>query len=214
MAEFPYSLSVGRMQQFLKDIPTIKTPDKLIVKTLEERGLKSTNDRTIIPTLKFLGLIDDAGIPTEKWRALRDQEKYGASMAQIIREAYSGLFDAYPDAPNRSDKEIQNYIGAHTDAAMRMVGAMVSVFKMLCSLSDFEAEPVSVEDVAANRPPTDRLDRGTQRLSPPDERSGSGQGQVSVQLNLTLSENASSEQIEAVFKHAAKYLLGRKEDVN
>lgn len=207
MAEFPYSMSVGRMQDFLKEIPTMKVPDKLIVKSLEERGLKSTNDRTIIPTFKFLGLIDDAGIPTEKWRALRDQEKYSVVMAQIVREAYSGLFDTYPDAPNRSDKDIHNYIGTHTDAAMRMVGAMVSVFKMLCSLSDFQAEPVSVEDVAANRPSTDRLDRGTQKLSPAAVEVG--QGNVSVQLNVTIAENASETQIENVFKYAAKHLLGR-----
>lgn len=207
MANFPYSLSVGRMQEFLREIPTMKVPDKLVGKSLEERGLKSTNDRTIIPTCKFLGLIDDAGIPTEKWRALRDQEKYSVVMAQIVRQAYAGLFDLYADAQNRSDKDIHNYIGTNTDAAMRMVGAMVSVFKMLCSLCDFEAEPVSVEDVAANRPSTDKLDHGTQKLSSSGVEVS--QSNLSLQLNITIAESASETQIENVFKYAAKHLLGR-----
>ena len=196
------------MQEFLKEIPTTGTPDKVILKVLEERGYKSVNNRTIIPALKFLGLIDQAGIPTEKWRALRDREQYSRVMAQLVRDAYKDLFDLYPDAWNRSDKEIHNYIGKNTDAAIRMVGAMVSVFKMLCSLADFEAEPVSVEEVAANRPQTEKLDRGTQRLSSLHSEAA-GVGNVSVQLNLTLAENATVEQIEATFKNAAKYLLGR-----
>ncbi len=88
-----------------------------------------------------------------------------------------------------------------------MVGAMVSVFKMLCSLADFEGEPVSMEEVAATQPGTDQLSRGTEKLTKDveafDERN------VSIQLHLTVAESATIEQIEATFKYAAKYLLGR-----
>ncbi len=84
---------------------------------------------------------------------------------------------------------------------------MVSVFKMLCSLCDFEAEPVSVEDVAANRPSTDKLDHGTQKLSSSGVEVS--QSNLSLQLNITIAESASETQIENVFKYAAKHLLGR-----
>lgn len=81
MADFPYSMAMGRMQQFLQDIPITGIPEKVTGKTLEERGYKSTNDRPIVPLLRFLGLIDATGIPTLNWRALRDRENYGLVMA-------------------------------------------------------------------------------------------------------------------------------------
>ena len=201
-------MAVGRMQQFLQDIPTTGVPEKVTVKYLEERSFKSTNDRTIVPLLKFLGLIDAAGGPTTNWKALRDRENYGRVMAQLVRQSYAGLFDVYPDAPSRSEREIHNYIGKNTDSALRMVSAMVAVFKMLCSLSDFESEAVSPEEVAANRPGTDKLSRGTEKLSQGSvETQNNG---ISIRLNLSLSENATEEQIEATFKYAAKYLMGRE----
>ncbi len=210
MAEFPYSLAIGRMQQFLKEIPTTGTPEKVTVKVLEERGYKSTNDRPIVPTLKFLGLIDASGAPTAKWKALRDREQYGRVMAHIVRESYHDLFALYPDAQEKSEKDIHNFIGKNTDAAMRMVSAMVSVFKMLCSLSDFEAEPISDEDVADHPAETGEPKRGTEKLSG-NRSAASSEAGISIQLHLTVGD-ATPDQIEATFKHAAKYLLAREVD--
>jgi len=176
-------------------------------KTLEERGYKSTNDRTIVPMLKFLGLIDAAGTPTTQWRALRDRDNFPRVMAAVVREAYEELFALYPDAQTKAEKDIHNYIGKNTDAPIRMVSAMVSVFRMLCGLCDFEGEAVSPEEVAANHPETDKPNRGTEKLS--KEALPVQAGGVVVQLNLTIGENASTDQIEAIFKYAAKYLQGR-----
>ena len=207
MADFPYSMAIGRMQQFLKDIPTMGIPEKVKTKALKEGGYKSTNDRTIVPMLKFLELIDATGAPTIQWRALRDRDNYPRVMAAVVREAYKDLFEIYRDAQNKVEKDIHNYIGKNTDAPIRMVSAMVSVFKMLYGLCDFEGEAVSPEEVAATHSNTDKTERGTEKLS--KEAPSFQVGGVSVQLNLTVGERASTDQIEAIFKYAAKYLQGR-----
>ena len=140
MVEYPYSMSIGKMQSFIRAIGRDGVPDKVVTKTLEERGYKSTNDRTILPTLRFLGLIDEAGTPTQAWQELRNRENYPRVMASLVREAYADLFKAFEDANALSDKELNNFFTANSKSPERIVQAMVSVFKMLCSLSDFESE--------------------------------------------------------------------------
>jgi hypothetical protein len=210
MAEYPYSMSVGRMQEFIKGISSMGRPDKVTLKTLESRGFKSTNDRTIIPALKFLGIVDSVGTPTELWQALRDKENFPKVIAALIRDAYADVFQIFPDAHLRSEREIRNHMAANSKGADRMVVAMVAVFKMLCSLADFESAPVSPEEIAANRPSTDNLSHNTQRLSP--EIARVEEGGVTLHFHLHLAENAGAEQIESVLKNVSKYLLGRNVD--
>lgn len=207
MAEYPYSMSVDRMQEFINKIPSMGRPDKVTLKTLEVQGFKSTNDRTIIPTLKFLGIIDESGSPTESWQALCDRESFRKVIAALVRHSYADVFTSFPRAQSVAERDIRNHMAAHSKGQERVVAAMVGVFKMLCSLGDFEGEPVSLDEIAASHPETDQVSRGTQRLSPPSEPQSAP---VSMQFNLTIAESASLEQIEATFKYAAKYLLGRE----
>lgn len=209
MAEYPYSLSIGRMKEFLvSKMPAMGRPDKVTLKTLEAQGFKSTNDRTILPLLKFLGIIDESGTPTSAWMALRDRENSRKVFAALVRSAYADVFTSYPEAHNVSEKDIRNHMAAHSKSNERIVGAMVGVFKMLCSLADFESEAVSPEEVAANRPGTDKLSRGTEKLSK-EPLAVEGNGLVTVNFNLTIGEGVTPEQIEMIFKCAAKYLMGR-----
>ncbi len=208
MAEYPYSMSVGRMQEFIKKISSMGRPGKVTLKTLEAQGFKSTNDRTIIPALKFLGILEESGVPTDAWQALRDRENFPRVMAALVREAYQDVFTSYPEANAAEESDIRNHIAAHSKGSERMVGSMVSVFKTLCSMSDFEGELVSPEQIAAQRPTTDRLDRSTQKLS--SSEVDVKQSNVAVQLNLTISENTDVKKVEEIFKYAAKYLLGRE----
>lgn len=214
MAEYPYSLSVARMENFFKEIPSMGIPDKVITKTLEARGFNSKNDRTIVPTLRFLGFIDDTGTPTEEWKKLRDRSIYGQVMAKQIRQAYADVFKMFPDANRRADADIRNFINAHTKSEQRMVSAMVVVFKMLCSLGDFESASDEGEDeptLFSDQPQktgvgTEKLTSGTNQLSV-TAPSNSG---MTLNLHLHLSENASTQQIKMVIREIAKSLLGRE----
>ncbi len=224
MSDFPYSMSVGRMQQFVKEIPTMTVPDKVVTKFLEARGYKSTNDRTILPTLRFLNLIDDAGAPTSKWQLLRDRQNFGANFASIVREAYRDLFNTLEEAPARSEAELANYFRANTKSSDRMVSAMVSVFKMLCSLADFSdsssPEPEAPQHSASPSAPGGErvvpLPRGqtsieTRANNEPLLPSGGPQVALNVQIHLPASADASF--IDSVFRSLAHHVLGRQDSV-
>ncbi|MBW3021698.1 DUF5343 domain-containing protein, partial [Candidatus Woesearchaeota archaeon] len=75
MANYPYILKTGSIKKFLEKVPSVGIPDKVTQKLLYSLGFKSTNDRAIIPVLKFLKFVDDAGVPTKRYTSYRDKSK-------------------------------------------------------------------------------------------------------------------------------------------
>ncbi len=214
MTEYPHSLAIERMQEFFKDLPTKGTPDKVTLKTLEGRGFKSKADRAIVPTLRFLSLTDDAGTPTQEWQSLRDQNKYGRTMTQLVRQAYADVFKEFEDANLRSDRKIHNFLNTRTKADQTVVAAMTGVFKMLCSLADFQSELVQFEDTAETQEtaPSQVEPEAQQNIALPASVTRKIQSDaVTFHLHFHLPENVGKEQIELVFQ-GMKTLLTHDED--
>src|SRR2546428_11144329 len=101
MERYPSIQNVGSLRNFIKQIPTLGVPPKVILQYLESVGLKSKNDRPIIAILRFIDFIDESGAPTENYKLFRNKEKSGTIMATCLRKAYAELFQTYPDAYNR-----------------------------------------------------------------------------------------------------------------
>jgi hypothetical protein len=141
MPDFAYTLNPASIPKFLKEIHAISKPPKLTIKVLEGLGYKSKNDRNLISILKALDFIDGSGVPTERWQQYRDATRHRAVLASAIRGAYSELFALYPDADRKDDEALRNFFRAHTNLGARALGAVVSTFKTLCELADFEASP-------------------------------------------------------------------------
>jgi Family of unknown function (DUF5343) len=63
--DLPYTPAYGKIGQLFEKIAKAKIPDAFTVKYLNQSlGLKSTNDRNLIPLLKKLGFLDGSGKPT------------------------------------------------------------------------------------------------------------------------------------------------------
>jgi len=140
MAEkFPYTNVPKPLREFLKGIPGRAIPGNVTTRYLASIGFKSSNDRSILPVLKFVGLVDETGKPTTDYQTFRDKSKGPALLANKIREAYKNLYSTYEDAHNRNDEELQNFFRASGKLGERAVKYQVGTFKALSDFSDFSA---------------------------------------------------------------------------
>lgn len=194
MADFPYSPHAAKVKQFLDHVQKAGVPEKVTLKYLEKVGFKSTNDRYLLGILKFLGFVDASGVPTKTWSDYRNRQTAGATLAAAMRRAYADLFKTYPDADRKDNEALRNYFSAHTKVAESTLGLIVTTFKALAAIGDFEAAPAvggveSAEDTAAPA----RRRAATAVRSELDARPatpGAPTININIQLQLPATEDA------------------------
>lgn len=143
MAKAPYTPSPKNVKEFFKAIQSLGTPPKVDNSYLPTIGFKSSNDRYLVGVSKFLGFIDNAGVPTPKWDEYRDKNKAGQVMASAIKTAYADLFATHLEAESKDDETLQNYFASKFKVADSVAKFMVQTFKNLCEFADFEAVVVT-----------------------------------------------------------------------
>ena len=85
--QLPYLPSNKNVPALFEKIASAKIPDKFNHNFLQTTiGLKSTNDRALIPLLRNLGFVDQSGTPTPSYRMLKG-DSYKAAIADGTRNA-------------------------------------------------------------------------------------------------------------------------------
>ena len=193
------------MKAFLNRIPSAQTPSKVTQEYLEAAGFRSKNDRAIISVLKFVGLLDEEGKPTESYTLLRDKNQAGAILASLVKQTYSELFEMYPDAQNQSSQTLKNFFSTKTTGAEPVVNQIVATFKGLCEQASFEAtgsaafEPVE----KATRPESQSVIRQTQTPMP-------SWVVINLNIQLQLPPTEDSAIYDKIFQSLKKHLLERE----
>src|SRR6267143_2893261 len=141
LVNYPYAYTAGTLKRFLEMIPNTGTPSRIPQEYLNQMGFKSTNDRAIIPVLKFITLVDEGGNTTPDYKLLRNRSQFGAIIAQHIKIGYSELFESYLDANTQSNDRLRDFFAPKTDAGEKALGLIIATFKTLCEVSDFGAAP-------------------------------------------------------------------------
>lgn len=149
MADFPYTPNPANIKRFLEKLQTVGKPSKVTFKWVESIGFKSSNDRYLVSILKSLRFADSSGTPTERWSQFRHKEQSKAVMAAAIKEAYSSLYETYPDAHRKDDEAIRNFFSSHTDVGEGAIAYMVRTFKALSEFADFDLVPTGLEQLSS-----------------------------------------------------------------
>ena len=173
-------------------------------------GMKSTSHRALIPLLKRLGFLDQANVPTEQYRRVRDKDDSRKVMAQQLRTAYSDLYRAneYAHRLERKDlsTKLTSVLGAAADDAN--VSSVVGTFLELRNLADFDGAPD--EGRAAEARDEDReieddgSDDGQRRSRSP--ASGRSLG-ISYTINLNLPATTDIAVFNAIFKALKEHII-------
>jgi hypothetical protein len=203
LTDFPYAFKVSSLRDFLKKIPELGPPTKITVEYLESLGYKSKNDRAIIGVLKFIGFLDQSGVPNEKYRLSRDKGKSRSVMAEALRQSYSELFAIFPDAQNKDNEALKNFFSTRMSVSGDVIADVANTFKILCEFADFDAGiPVLAQETAAPR-------IGGQPAA--SVRTSIGLSGMTINLNIQLQLPATdnTEVYDKIFQSLKKNLLER-----
>lgn len=210
MAELPYVINNGKIPEYFEKIQSVGVPDKATIAWLKSIGFTSSNDRYLAAFLKDIGFTDGSGVPSERWHNYRHSDIAKRVMAETIVQAYSNLFHTYPDAQDKDDEAIRNWMrGQAPKASPTTIDRALGSFKGICKLADFGAldDPVPGSAAAVTAPSTAMAPTPTpsQVALPPLPATGGPSVHINVELHLPAS--ASADDYEAFFAAMRKHLF-------
>jgi len=208
MIEFVYSTVPGKIEQFFTKIKQVGKPEQATNKWITMIGFKSSNDRSLIRVLQFLGFIDANHRPTEIWRNYRNSD-HSKVLAKAIISSYGDLYKLYPNAHEKNSEDLSNYFRGLTNASEQVISKAVSTFSSLCELADFSYEK-GVEKLKSSTRKEEHIEDEIPR-QPHSEtiRSFSFDPSVHIDIQIHISPDSNSDQIDAIFKSMSKHLYNR-----
>jgi hypothetical protein len=163
-SEVPYMPSVTNLHKILDAIQNAGAPDAFGLDFLKDLGFTSSNDRAVIKLLKFIGLLDSGGKPTQAYKEFMDQNKAKTVLGFRLRKAYDDLFLSDKDAQTRTVERLKGWFKTKTGAGDAVANKMASTFKSLASYATFLQKDEVEEKREVDEPVIEE-----KLLTPPDK---------------------------------------------
>jgi len=114
------------------------TPSKVDGNFLRLNKIAPGNEYKVVGALRFLGIIDDDGRPTEKSRLLKTKgAAFNSALRDIGRSAYKGLFQHLNGKGNSPD-DVYNYFVTEESLGIEMATKTTRFFVQLCHLAEID----------------------------------------------------------------------------
>ena len=135
--DVPRMPSVKNLHLILDSMQKAAVPDAFGVDFLKDMGYTSSNDRSVIKVLKFLGMLDSSGKPQASYREYMDHTKSKKVIASCIVNAYDDLFKSDKNAHTRNATDLKGWFKTKTGVGAPTAEKMATTFKSLASYGDF-----------------------------------------------------------------------------
>jgi hypothetical protein len=210
-------------RKFASTLPSIVTPSYLATLL----GYKEVSAKeTLIPQLRLVGLIDDEGKPTDRANDWRTDAKYAAVCQAIRHDIYPReLLDLFPDAHNRSG--IVDWFKMTGKMGESNAGQCAAFYILITDgkVAQADEKPQKTK----NGEPTSRKARTAPQTTKPasvtsaaaqvaatatseapvhHHRQANGPS-VHINLQIHISPEASTDQVNAIFKGIAEHLYSK-----
>lgn len=130
------------------------TPTKIDEDFLRANRIAPGNEYKVVGALKFLGLIDEAGRPTQKSQPLKTRgATYTLALQEVVRTAYKDLF-AYLTPEEASQEELYNYFITRMGIGREMAIKTTRFFVALCRLAEIPLPAASTRARRQKMPST------------------------------------------------------------
>ncbi len=210
--DLPYTTAYGKIGQLFDRISKAKIPDAFTVKYLNQSiGLKSTNDRSLIPLLKKLGFVDAAGKPTKDFSRLKNGPTAKIAIAEGINRAYAPLYEANESAHTLPPEELKGLIAQVSGAEESLIRFIVGTLNNLVKLADFSEskevtkhESEEKEETDAHR--ADQHNAGTQSNGGGKDGRSEFKPDFRFNIEIHLPSNGTEETYLAIFNALRKSL--------
>ena len=204
-----YLITTKNLETFLNTIITAQAPDRFTYKFLESLELKSTNDRLLVGVIKSLKLLDESGVPTDKYFEFLDQTKSKQIIAESIKETYSDLFATNINAHELTASEVKNKFktldqGKKSEKVLQL---MASTFTALCEYADWDTPAIKEKDQPKKEKDvkTDEENTGNKKMKVSKNMLNSPSLNYNIQIHLPETRDASV--YDAIFKSLKDHLL-------
>lgn len=209
--EVPYMPSVTNLHKILDAIQRAACPEYFSIDFLKDLGFTSSNDRSALKMLKFLGLLDATGRPQSSYRDFMDGGKAKRVLAERLREAYDDLFIADRQANDKQASVLKGWFKTKTGAGDAAAEKMATTFKSLTQYADFTdlrvVEPKSVKDAVV--PPVE--DEAPEIRSQAKEKMQRHEGQrgfgLVYRFEIHLPDTQNVDTFRAIFKALREELM-------
>ncbi len=212
--QIPSTVWWGIREQFKKSVPA-KVSDSYLVAQLNVQG---TAAQQYLRELKRVGLLDDDGKPTDAAKKWRFDDTYREAADSILRTAYPAeLIELAPPTDHDRAKAIRWFMQAGDLGEGAAKNKAATYFMIGSNEPPADLASPKAAKAAPKRPSAPRetpaKDRKAVRaadgpVSTPPESSAPGMEAMPLNVNVQIhiSADASSEQIEAIFANMKKYL--------
>lgn len=206
--ELPYTPAYGKIGTLFEKIAKAKVPDAFTVKYLSQSlGLKSTNDRSLIPLLKKLKLLDGSGKPTNEYAHLKgNKTTVGRTIANSIKHAYSALYDANETAHELPPAELKGLIAQVSGAEESLIKFIVGTFQNLVKLADFTESENGTDEEKANPKDMPKEEDGDEESGENRRKRSDFRPDFKFNIEIHLPSNGTEETYLAIFNALRKSL--------
>ncbi|MFA5910650.1 MAG: DUF5343 domain-containing protein [Vicinamibacterales bacterium] len=209
MADFTYTTVPGKLKQLFAKLREVGVPSKATVQWLKSIGFTSSNDASMLGVLKTIGFVDATGVPTPKWSSFRGANSKRV-LGDAIRDGYAELFAVYPNAPQRSQTDLEHVFSTSSTGGRQVISKLVSTFKSLAELAEFTPVSAQTDLHLASEPlhvPISAPAAGATGA----RGSHSGGPSVHIDIQVHIAPESSADQIDQIFASMAKHLYGGRD---
>ncbi len=169
-------------------------------------GFTSSNDERFLPAIKFIGLLDTTGKPTELWTDAK--ANLGKAIAKGVVTGYDKLFQQFPNANQKDEEALRTYFSVNSGLGAPAVSKMVATFRAFCEIGDFSS--VGNDVIGAKEQKTIHNPQPSPQNQQPSEakivESGGAAPSVVVNIQLELPSDPTGEVYEKFFSAMKKYI--------
>jgi Family of unknown function (DUF5343) len=130
-----------------------------------------------------------------------------AVLAGAIRSGYAGLFQLYPDAQNKDDEAVRNWLkGEVPSASEDLVRRAVTTFRTLVAEADFKADAPAVTPAATTTTATTPITPAPATIVTTSTAVPGGPT-ININIQLELPPSDKPEVYDALFESMKKHLF-------
>ena len=170
----------------------------------------------LIGPLRVLGLIDEEGRPTDRALGWRQDESYKQVCEDMLTDVYpASLRSAFSD-PSVDPTGVTSWFSRNTGAGQKATSGMAALYTLI-SEQDLEAGRTNAstaaspkKKVAAKRAATKPKPKngGESKVDETKDRYRRIEPALNINVQIHISSDASSDQIDQIFKSMAEHLYG------
>lgn len=216
---YPYSTAPGTIPKILSKIQNVGQPTKLDKNWMSVIGFTKSSEQRMVGILKFLGFAEKDGTPTELWSRFRSNKEGKQVLGNAIQQAYSDLYQIYPEAHKLDKDELNHFFTSHTTAGALALSHTVSTFRNLVDFAEFSNDSAVTqskqkEEETSNPKPSKEKSASekeepkefTNQLSRQFKESKNGLT-VNLNIQLTVPETTDEKVYDKFFESLKKHLL-------